>query len=394
VPIDLAKANQPYIGPDAPDLNSRVRYPRPTVTGIPARRMHAQRLIGEPFASPVDAVRWLGAVQSQDYAGAKWALGQRSRGATEAELDRLFDDGAILRTHVMRPTWHFVLPGDIRWLLDLTAPRVRSGLATRLRELRLDEAVIARAGAAFAAALAGGRHRTRAELGEALRAAGISPDGQRLPHLLMRAELDALIVSGPRHGKQFTYALLEERVPKANVRDRDEAVGELARRYFQSHGPAQVQDFSWWSGLTLADSRNGIARAGPALHHQTIDGKDYGFAAEVRPVRDVPGIAHLLPNFDEYTVAYRDRAAALHPDRPFEPALFAFGSMLANVLTIGGHIRGSWRRRMTKGSAQLEIRTLGRIEPAEAAAAEAAGRRMGRFLERKVELSWLPPASG
>src|SRR5205807_5582397 len=171
--------------------------------------LHSQRLTGEPFPSAVDAVRWLGAVQSQDYGGAKWALGQRAR-ATDAALDRLFDQGAVLRTHVLRPTWHFVLPEDIRWLLELTGPRVRLGLAARHRELEIDGEVSARAGTVLAAALAGGRHLTRGELGEALRAAGVPPDGQRLPHLLMLAELDGLIASGPRHGRQHTYALLDE----------------------------------------------------------------------------------------------------------------------------------------------------------------------------------------
>jgi Winged helix DNA-binding domain len=358
------------------------------VTGIAGRRLRAQRLTGEPFASPVEAVRWLGAMQSQDYAAAKWALGQRCRRATEAELDRLFDDGAILRTHVMRPTWHFVLPEDVRWLLDLTAPRIRPGLAARHRELGLDDVVIARAGSAFATALDGGRHLTRAELGGVLRAAGISPDGQRLPHLLMQAELDRLIVSGPRHGKQFTYALLEERVPKARVKDRTHAIAELSLRYFRSHGPAQVHDFAWWSGLTVADCRTGIALAGSALDHQAIEGKDYWFDAKAGPIREARGVAHLLPNYDEYTVAYRDRGAVVHPDREFEPALFAFGSILANLLTIGGLVRGSWRRTIARGSVRLEIRRLGRLEPAEAAAVERAGRRMGRFLERSVEIAW------
>src|SRR6266852_8163707 len=152
-------------------------------------------------------------------------------------------------------TWHFVVPEDIRWLLDLTASRVRAGLASRYRELEIDDRVAARAAAAFATALAGGRYLTRPELGQALRAAGISPEGQRLPHLLLRAELDQVIVSGPRHGKQFTYARFEERVPKSPALERSEALGELTLRYFRSHGPAQVSDFTWWSGLTAAEAR-------------------------------------------------------------------------------------------------------------------------------------------
>lgn len=359
------------------------------MTDIATQRLRSQRLTGEPLSSAVHAVRWLVAVQSQDYAGAKWALGQRTRGLTDAELDRLFDEGAILRTHVMRPTWHFVLPEDIRWLLQLTGPRVRLGLAGRHRQLEIDEGVIARAGKAFTAALAGGRHLTRPELGEVLGAAGISPDGQRLPHLLTAAELDGLIASGPRRGRQFTYALLEERVPKARGLDRTEAVVELTRRYFRSRGPAQVQDFAWWSGLTMADARTGLALAGTALDHKVIDGREHWFDAEAGPASRAAAIVHLLPNFDEYTVAYRDRAAAIHPDRPLDPALLSFGSILSNVVIVGGRVRGAWRRTLSRGAVHVELRLPDRLEPAERAAVEAAAHRLGRFLQRPVELSWL-----
>ena len=359
------------------------------MTEIAARRLHAQRLTGKAFRSVVDSVRWLGAVQSQDYGGAKWALGQRTRDATDAELDRLFNEGAILRTHVMRPTWHFVLPEDIRWLLELTGPRIRLGLAARHRQLEIDRDVVARALAAFTGALAGRRYLTRPELGQVLSAAGISPDGQRLPHLLMSAELDGVISSGPRRGKQFTYALLAERAPVARPLDRMAAVAELTSRYFRSRGPAQLQDFVWWSGLTVADARAGVRLAGGALDRNIIEGKEYWFDAEAGPNGSVAGVAHLLPNFDEYTVAYRDRAAAVDDDRPFEPGLFSFGSILSNVLTIGGRVRGSWRRTVAGRGVRVAVRSLDRLEPSEAAAVEEAAQRLGRFLERPVELSWL-----
>jgi Winged helix DNA-binding domain len=369
------------------------------VNDIAARRLQAQRLVGEPFESPLDAIRSLTAVQSQDYAGAKWALGQRSRGTTDAELDRLFDEGAILRTHVLRPTWHFVLPEDIGWLLALTGPRVGAGLVARNRELEIDDKVATRSQALFTAALAGGRHMTRTELGEVLRSGRISPDGQRLPHLLMRAELDAVIASGPRRGKQFTYALLEERASKARVLDRDEAIAELTLRYIRSHGPAQVQDFVWWSGLKMADARAGIAAAGKALEHRAIDGKDYWFDPDAVPPKRPAAVAHLLPNYDEYTVAYRDRAEILHADLAFDAAVFArggvsggasisFGSILSNVVTVRGKVRGSWRRSFARDGVRVEARMLDRLKPAEARAVEAAGRRLGEFLERPVELSW------
>jgi hypothetical protein len=355
---------------------------------LAARRLHAQRLTGEPFKSPPDAVRWFGAVQSQDYAGAKWAVGQRSHGTTDAELDRLFDEGSILRTHVMRPTWHFVLPEDIRWLLDLTGSRIRLGLAARYRQLELDEKAVAGASAAFARALAGGKHLTRGELGRVLRAARVSPEGQRLPHLLMRAELDGLIVSGPRRGKEFTYGLLDERVRKARILERAEALGELTRRYFLSHGPAQLQDFLWWSGLTAADARSGIALAGAALERQAVDGKDYWFGVGTGTGRVGAGMAHLLPNYDEYSVGYRDRAAMIQAGIPFDPSFFSFGSVLSNVLTIAGRVRGAWRRVSAGGAVRVELRVLERLAPPEVAAAVKAGALMSRFLERPVELAW------
>jgi hypothetical protein len=359
-----------------------------TVSDIVIRRLHAQRLVGEPFASARDAVRWLGAVQAQDYPAATWALGQRTRGATAAEIDQLFDAGALVRTHVLRPTWHFALPEDIRWLLALTGPRVRRGLGARWRQLEIDDDLGARANATFTAALQRGRYRTRPELGQELRDAGIAPDGQRLPHLLMAAELDGLIVSGPRRGKEFTYALLDERVPSAPTLDRTEAVAELTRRYFQSHGPAQVQDFVWWSGLTMADARIGLSLVGGALDQRSIDGVTYWFDAGADPAGDALAVAHLLPNFDEYTVAYRDRMALLHAERPFNPALFSFGSILSNVVTVGGRVRGSWKRTADRGGVRVTMRLLDHVAPEEKAAVEEAGHRLGRFLESTVTVSW------
>src|SRR5215831_20269008 len=181
------------------------------MTDIASRRLQTQRLTGQPFDAAVDAVAWLGAVQSQDYAGAKWALGQRTRDVTDADLDRLVDAGAILRTHVMRPTWHFVLPDDMRWLLDLTAPRVKAILAHYDRQLEVDGDLLRRGHAVIETALRDGTYLTRGELAAALERAGIPADGQRLGRLIMHAELDGLIVSGPRRGKQLTYALLAER---------------------------------------------------------------------------------------------------------------------------------------------------------------------------------------
>jgi len=358
------------------------------VTSLAAARLRAQRLVGAQFRTPDDAVGWFGAVQSQDYPGAKWALGQRVSGATEAQVDHLYDDGAILRTHVLRPTWHFVLPQDIRWMLRLTGPRLQQGMAGRYRRLELDSKTVTRALDAFSKALAGAKQLTRAELGDTLRAAGIAPDGQRLPHVLMAGELTGLLTNGARRGKQHTFALLEERVPRARVLDRDEAVGELAVRYFRSHGPAQLRDFVWWSGLTLAESRRGVEIAGDALDHREVDGKQHWFDAEAGPAGSAAKAAHLLPNFDEYTVGYTDRSAMMHPVHPFRPELFAFSSILANVVTVGGQVVGAWSRTEARAGLRVEVRPLAMLTGAERAAIDQAGERLSKFLERPVEVVW------
>ena len=338
------------------------------LTDVSTRRLRAQRLAGEPYPSVVDAVRELGAVQSQDYGAARWALSLRT-GATADEVDALFNRGSILRTHVLRPTWHFVVPEALDPLLRLTGPRIRAGLVGRHRQLELDLATVARAGAAFERALADGASLTRAELGAVLEAEGIRPDGQRLPHLLLCAELDGIITSGPRRGRQFTWMLLQRRARRQPSFDPEEEASRLALRYFTSHGPAQLQDFTWWSGLTLAQSRRALHDAVAAgLEKEVVDGREHWFAAAAgAPRRPFEGL-HLLPNFDEYLVAYRDRSAALDPDLDYNPAVFPFGSILSNVVLVDGRVRGGWRK--TRGG--VEVRLLGTLSPAQKVALNTA----------------------
>jgi hypothetical protein len=357
------------------------------VTEVAARRLRTQRLTGEPFASAADAVRWLGAVQSQDYAGAKWALGLRTRGLRDGDLDRLFDQGSILRTHLMRPTWHFVLPGDIRWLLELTAPRVEAALAYGDRGLELDGAVLARSQAVMEAAVGDGSHLTRGELGAALERSGIPASGQRLAHLLMHAELDGILVSGPRRGRQFTYALLDERAPNARRLDREEALAELTRRYFTGHGPAQVQDFTWWSGLTAADARRGLALAGRDLAHEVIAGKSHWSSPDVHPALEGGPIVHLLPNYDEFLVAYRDRTAALDPARELDTSPLPRGSILAHVVVVDGQVRGGWKRRLEGRQVVVALDRLDALDATEAAALQQAAGDLQRFLGVPVTIA-------
>ena len=360
-----------------------------------ARRLRVHHLVGEPFASPAEAVGWFGAVQSQDYPAAKWAMGQRLGDATDADLDAAFDKGQILRSHVMRPTWHFVRPEDIVWIQELTSTRVMAGLAGRHRTLELDARTIARATDVMGEALAGGKFMTRPEVGDALQAAGIAVDGQRLPHLIASAEHANVITSGPRRGKQFTYALLAERARKARGLDREEALKRLTVTYFRSHGPAQLKDFAWWSGLTTQEIRKGVHLAGKELQHEVFDGNDHWSGADHRAPGRAGKPAHLLPNFDEFTVAYRDRGALLDPKIPFDGSTFAYyrdaspmGGILSNVVTIAGRVRGAWSRALTPGLVRVDVRLLGPLSRTEAGAVQRAAARLGRFLAAPVEVRW------
>jgi hypothetical protein len=326
------------------------------MNGLVSARLHNQRLGSSRFSKAVDVVRWLGAVQAQDFNAAKWALGLRTRKATDAVIEEGFNKGEILRTHVMRPTWHFVAPEDMRWLLQLTAPRVNLRAGPNYRKFELDAAVFKRSNKIFTKALHGGKHLTRPTLKSALNAAGIDAnDGVRLAHILLRAELDGVICSGPRIGKQFTYALLEERAPAARALSRDEALAELTRRYFRSHSPATLQDFVWWSGLTVEDAKRGIAQVGTPRSARTKQSSSNS--------------AHLLPAFDEYFVAYKDRQIAA--------GSLSTWDVLGPTFIIDGIAAGTWKR---KNSGKVELNASRALKESEKLALEEAVNRYADYL--------------
>ena len=360
-----------------------MRRTDPSQIDIPRRRLASQHLTKPTLTDPAEVVRMLGAVQAQDYGGAKWALGMRTRGATDASIERAFAEGSILRTHVLRPTWHFVTPADIRWMLELTAPRVKAAMAYYDRKLELDEAVFRRSNAAIARALRDGKHLTRAEIAEVLRRARVDvTSSQRLGHLLLRPELDGLICSGPRRGKQFTYALLDERAPTAASMSRDEALLELTKRYFATRGPASANDFAWWSGLTVADAKRGAEMA--ALEREVIDDRTYWSAPSAPMARSKASTAFLLPNYDEYFIGLKDRSAigqrlALTDAASFGDALFA------HIVVVGGQVVGGWKRTIAKDSVSIDLRLLTRLTAPERRALTGAARRYAEFLGRSLE---------
>lgn len=342
-------------------------------------RLANHRLVGRLCSTPPRVVEHLGAVQAQDYGGAKWAIAQRTGNATDTDVERALSDGVVLRTHVLRPTWHIVPAADIRWMLELTAPRVRALMAHYDRKLGLDDALYNRSNAALEKALRDGQSLTRPDAGGVLVRARIEPGGsQRLGHILMRAELDGIVCSGPRQGKQSTYALLAERAPRAKTLPREEALATLATRYFTSHGPATVKDFAWWSGLTVADATRAVESARRKLSHEVFDAVRYWSGAAGPSEVRASGAVHLLPNYDEYHVAYKDRAilsAATATARARR--LPGLGD---NVLVIDGQLLGTWKRSIDPKGVVVRASTVRRLTKIERAAVAHQVKRYGEYL--------------
>jgi len=358
---------------------------------IAAQRLAAQQIARRTFTKPAELVAWMGAMQAQEPLAARWAVGVRlGRGgggaAGASAIENALADGSVLRTHVMRWTWQLVAPADLHWMLPLVAPRLMGRAARRHRELALDARTFRQAEAAFTRALEAGAHRTRAELGAALRAAGVAPDGQRLAHLLGHAELQGLISSGAPRAKQATWALLAGRAPRAGAAlTRDEALAELARRYFRSRGPATAADFAWWSGLAPAEARAGLEAVASELASESIAGVSYWRAPQApRLSAAALADAYLLPAFDEYLVAYRDRTAVLSPRDARR--INAGGGLLAPTVVVGGRIVGTWRRTLGRGVVTIGLSLFGKPTVRERARIVAAAERYGAFLGLETKI--------
>ena len=355
---------------------------------IALRRMRNSRLTGERFTRPDEAVRWHLAMQAQEYGPAKWSIGQRSTGLVDADLDEALAAGSIVRTHVLRPTWHFIARDDVRWLLALSGPRVQQGNAGRYRDLGLDARARARAEKLIVSRLSGGNRLTRNEIGDFLDASKFDRSGQRMPYILMHCELEAVICSGGLSGKQQTYALLDERVPKGGRFDRDDALVELTRRYLGSHGPATLKDMSWWSGFTMADVRKGLDLLGAGVRSETVDGiVVWSIAADDAPPTPTRG-AHLLQTYDELVVGYTESRFFRDPRSARASAAWsvASGTPPSGGVLLNGRIGGHWRRTIERNLVRMELHLYEEPKRADARALDAAASDLGRFLGREVDM--------
>jgi hypothetical protein len=347
---------------------------------IPNLRLANQKIAFSNFTNPAEAVAWFGAVQAQDYLGALWGIGQRCKQATEKSVEKAIADKTLVRTWPMRGTIHFVASEDARWMLELLTPRVQSRLAGRLRQLEVDEAVIARSRKLFGKALQGGNQMRRDALYRLLEDAGIATADQRGLHILCQLAMEGLICFGARQGKQQTFTLLDDWAPDSRRLQRDEALAELAKRYFTSHGPATLHDFIWWSGLTTRDAKAAIELAKSYLVGEEIDGLSY-WLAPAHPMRKInSSAAYLLPPYDEYTVAYIDRTAVLNPN--YNRQVNTGNGIFNPIIVYRGQVVGNWKRSIKKDKVEISLTPYETFNEEENQAIAGAADRYAEFLEK------------
>lgn len=333
---------------------------------IRCARLQNQLLCGSGAASPHEAVSHMAAMQAQEFGMAKWAVGLRMICGRDSDVERAFERGQILRTHLLRPTWHFVTPDNIRWLLKLTAPHVHVKNKPYYKKYELDTSTLCRAVDIIGGALQAAPALTRPRLAAVLGANGIEATGLRLSYIMMYAELEGLICSGPRDGKQFTYTLLDSVAPQINSYDRAECIARLANRFFTSRAPASARDFAYWSGLGAGDARYG-AKSLSGFETVIYDGQELYF--QPASGRAAGSCTFLMPDYDEYGMSYKDRAFLAARHQPAQAP-----SEYSHWLVLRGRISGTW----AQGKGGVDVAPFSPLDETDRA---AVGRAVARYLK-------------
>lgn len=346
------------------------------------QRLKNQGIVESTFQNPAEVVQWMVAMQAQEFAMAKWAIGLRLAGCDDEKIEKSFNEGSILRTHLLRPTWHFVTAPDIRWLLELTAPHINAASAYYHRKSGLDKKTFTRSNDIFAKALEGEKHLTREELQAALEKEKIIASGIKLAYVMMVAELDGVICSGSRRGKQFTYALLDDRIPAEKKITRDEALVNLTQRFFASRGPATIQDLSYWSGLTIKELRPAILSLPSNFEREIVDGREYIFQERDYADKKKSSATFLMPDYDEYGMSYKNR------DELYNKKNISFqgkksATVFNHVIVVDGVYGGAWQRKTKGNKVVVEIRTSKGISEAKQKAVDIAKKKYMKFFGLK-----------
>jgi len=347
-----------------------------TFKEIANRRLQAQLLTGGGGVSATEVVKHMGAMQAQDFAMSKWGVGVRS-GLDEAEVTRAIEYGDIIRTHAMRPTWHLVHADDVRWILALTSPGVKRAYLSFGKKLGMDEKVLSGYNRKIARMLAGGEAMTRDDIMQVLNVDRNNKDDYRPSVIMMHAEQEAVVCNGPMQGKEITYVLMDTRVPTGEKLKREEVLARLAFTYFNSHGPATVADFSWWSGLGLTDARRGAEAVASQLESTTADGLTWYFTDHGLPARKA---LQLLPAFDEYLVSYKDREASIASSH--QPHAFTKNGIFKPVIVDGGNVVGTWKREVKGNKVAIETTLFEELPAARSKAIDKQKKLFAEFLGR------------
>jgi len=350
---------------------------------IAIQRLHNQLLERTTLHHPGEVVAWFGAIQAQDWAGAKWSLGLRLPGSTDVDIEQSMTSKAFVRTWALRGTLHFVAASDLRWLLALISPRIISNFQKRYLDLGLGEQTLARSNALLTAALQDGKQLNRTALLAILEQKSISTQGLRAAFLLQRAALDGLICQGVTYRNNPTYMSVEESLPSVKKMEHGDALVMLAMRYFTSHGPATLQDFTWWSGLTSKEAKDGLSGVQSQLIHETIDGRIYWLSPNMtaNEVDCSPNI-YLLPGYDEYLVSYKDRSASLYP---LDKGNVNLANGLSPTIIKNGQVVGTWQRRYKKETVIIKANLFSPLTASEKLAFDAAIHLYEEFLGVPVQ---------
>jgi hypothetical protein len=314
-------------------------------------RLSNQHILNPNLPTPKAVVAYMGALQAQDYPMAKWAIGLRLTAANDELIEHALDEGAIVRTHVLRPTWHFVAAEDVRWMLKLTAPHIHATMKAMNKQMELDAAIFNKSNTIIEKMLANGNHLTREEVMKELGKNGIIANTIRAAHLMFSAELESIVCNGVMRGKQHTYALLEEKVPKGLVFTREEAIVALAKRYFSSHAPATLQDFQWWSGLPMGDARKGIEAIKSDFVVEKINNQEHLFKATDKDCL-ISETLCFLPAFDEFMVSYKDRSASI--EQHLKELAMTSNGIFKPIIVVNGRVVGIWKRTIKKDKLLIE----------------------------------------
>jgi hypothetical protein len=352
------------------------------ISDIAHIRLNNQQITVTDFKTPKEIMAWMGAIQAQDNNMCKWAIGARSPNSTDATIQRLIDSGEILRTHVLRPTWHLVSRDDIYWILELTAPQIKAAMRSNDKRLELTEAIFAKSNKLIETALTGNKYLTREELMAGFKEAGIVTNENRASHLLLRAEADGLICSGTKKAKHQTYTLLQELIPKPSPLTKDEALAKLARAYFLSRSPATLKDFVWWSGLSVTDARQALEMIKHDFVSETIGTQTYWLSDSfTMPDGNKPSV-YLLPSFDEFLIAYADRSAAIASKH--QPHAFSNNGIFRPVIVVNGQVTGTWKRTIKKGAVSIETNFFFPANQQTKKLVQKAALAYGDFIEKEV----------